>query len=654
MRKHNIRCLQLFMGLLFLLVGFSLFPDKTVFAATAVTVAKVDYEEANVEINNNGNTKIYFATENDAARGNWEVLDVDTGTFTTIDFSWLSATTDNILIFKGDLDQTQTRVVIQEQTRKLDISIAFSNLEAMDKTDTIGPLLNIMTSAGTAEEPILFSDLQWKKGEDGNWKDSVELTAGLLEKYQIKGAYLYFRIKADNDDASDVSADTVNHPYPDGTKGRRASVAFKLKIAKKASPMVVGIDGEKFTAEIKYGKEYRVTTYDASGNATTSDWTKVFDRAVKNLPLATIVNNVANGTTTQFPQMLLEIRDYATAKTAPSKITEISLNKQRSIPGTLIKGKAPLNAPSTDNNIYVSYNGTNNMIITIPAASMDNPYEYCVVKPGDTLDLTRVLWTTVTKGTDNKVLSSKAIEGGTLYIRQREIKSKEATRTTPAVAYALASTCTSMNIDYPSIPMFTKATYTFTKGYSNDITFDVKLNVSGKIPFENKLKSIKLGTKDIGFSYTVSPDPIDPTANNIMTITLLKSSLETMTNCYARALTITFDNGTVDRTSIKLTVQNATPAYSLTATVAKGSATGTTAVTLINSAAPGDSFVYTIGTTEEKGKTTFDTVTTGTAFTSGADITVAAGKYLTIYEINATNNIVKYKSILITTDMIQP
>jgi hypothetical protein len=137
-----------------------------------------------------------------------------------------------------------------------------------------------------------------------------------------------------------------------------------------------------------------------------------------------------------------------------------------------------------------------------------------------------------------------------------------------------------------------------------------------------------------------------------MTITLDKASLSTMTNCYGRAITINFENGTADKTSVKLTIQNATPAYTLTATPAKGSAAGTTAVTIASTLGIGNSWVYTITDTEVKNQTTFDTMTTGTPFTPGADITVAENKYLTVYEINSTKNIVKYKSILISKDYI--
>ena len=43
------------------------------FGASSVTIATVDYKDENVIVNNNDNSKIYFATENDAARNMWEI-----------------------------------------------------------------------------------------------------------------------------------------------------------------------------------------------------------------------------------------------------------------------------------------------------------------------------------------------------------------------------------------------------------------------------------------------------------------------------------------------------------------------------------------------------------------------------------------------------
>ncbi len=631
-----------------MVVGIFVFHEETAYAATPITIKTVDYENETIVINNNGNSRIYFNNESDAGRNSWEVLNAEAtpDNTTTIDFSWVSSSLETVLVLKGEENGTQVRVTLLPQTLKLDISINFLFMNDLKKSDVIAPLLNIMTTAGTGNKPIVFDDLEWRKGENGKWRDVSELTVAQLEMFQIKGVNLNFRIKAVNDV-------TVGTNYPDGLRGRRASRVTFLKITKKIAPVVIGIDGQKFRADIKYGKEYRVTI-----GGVTSGWVQVTDSSVKSLPLSKIVNNGKDGTdnTKAFPAMKLEIRNYSTTKTAASKITEIILDAQRTLSGQMIEGKAPANATAADNNIYISYYGSQYVSVTIPSASSQVPYEYCVVKQGETYSHDYAIWTSITRGAEIKILNNKAVDGSTLYIRQKEIKSKAATKTSAAVNYALASTYKTFSVSYPATPIFDQTTYVYTKGYSDSLVIPVKLNPVGKVPYETGINSIKLGTKDIAFTTTITPtitNPMNPAIQYTMTITLNKDSLQSMANTYNKSLTITFNNGTVDKTSVKLTVQNPTAAPALTATAQKGTATGTTAVTVVSSPGSGNKFVYTINDALVKDVVQQDKITTGQDFTSGSDVSITAGKYLTIYEINTTTSqIIKYKSIQITADKI--
>ncbi|MDF2945311.1 MAG: hypothetical protein K0S01_4169 [Herbinix sp.] len=480
-----------------------------------------------------------------------------------------------------------------------------------------------------------------------------------LEKFQVKGTYIFFRIKAIND------VETASH-IVDGTTGRRVSSEVKVKIAKKTSPVVVGIDGEEFTADIRYGKEYRVTSIDGVAQSPAS-WIQVTDRTIKTLPLSKVLNktitiagvtSLIDGTIAAkaFPAMEFEIRDYSTGKAAASKITEISLKAQRTLGGTIKVEAVPAGTTAADKNIYIGYIGTKNMTITIPSASLTVPYEYCIVKPNDFFEMDHVTWSSITKGTEVKILASKAVDGGIIYVRQKEILSKAATRTTSAVDYELASTYEFAGIKYPSVPTITKANYTFTKEYSGSITFNVTLNEKGRKPFETQIKNIKLGTKEIGFAPPTTSTDADGVST--LTVTLLDTSLKAMTNCYNRAITITYMNGTIDKTSIKLTIQSPTPATTLSATAAPGTTKGTV-ITVATTVGVGNTRVYVISDTAETGKNTQDKLPTGTgsAFTSGVVIPeITADKYITIYEVtNDTNRyIMKYKSIKITSSLITP
>lgn len=542
----------------FLIIGAFILPDQVAQAAAAgpVKVASVEYYEEQLIVLNNNNSKIYFAQETDAAKNNWEVIDADPGLYTMIDISWLTATNQNILVLKGEENPTPYRVIIKEKPLKLEISVNYTNVDKLPKTATIASLVNIMTTAGTGEKPITFDDLEWRKGANGQWESTQSLTVGLLEKFMVKGTYLYFRIRALDDVVTtyydgnliDFNEERKNgvaggirkydNPYlvsfvestfPDGTEGRRFSNEVKVKITKKAAPAVYGIDGSKFTAEIKYGKEYRVTTYtEVEGSpdmVTTSDWIQVIDKSTKNIPLSTIVNQPGIDGTTEakaFPAMKIEVRDYATAKAASSKITEIELSKQRTLSQSLIQeAKAPDDTTSSDKNIYIYYNGNKNTIIRIPSASTSLQYEYCIKKPGEVFNIAKAAWTTITKSTEIKILASKAPEGAMLYIRQKEIKYKPATGTSDAVAYELASTYVTHQIRYPSIPTVETKSFTYTKGYPTVLSFTVTLNAAGKLPFETEIRDIKLGTRIIEF------DAVNTEADGIkyINVTLKDSSL---------------------------------------------------------------------------------------------------------------------------------
>ena len=607
--------------------------------AAPVTINMVDYQNENIIVDNNGNSKLYFATENDAARNSWETMPVDTGATSEIDISWVSPTTEQVIVVKGE-DGIQRRVILKERARKLEVSISYDRMTSLSKTDSIASLVNIMSSAGTGNEPISFSDLEWRKGENGSWKDTSSLTVAQLEKLQLKGADLYFRIKAMNDTSA-----------KDGTKGRRVSKEIRMKIAKKASPVVAGVDGEDFTAEIRYGREYRVTH-----GGVTYNWVKVTDRTVREVPLELIVNNGKNGLTADksFPGMVIEIREYATAQAAASKIKEIELKPQRILTGPIIKGSAPANADESDPKIYVSYNGSANISITIPSASGDNPYQYCIVKQGEIFDLERVTWYSITRSSEVKVLASKAIEGSDLYIRQKEIKYKAAIKTAPAVDFELASTYLTHKIEYPSVPVVEKKNVTFVKGISDDLTFRVELNVSGKLPYETQIDTIKLGTRNLTFTTVTNvANPLVATTMYYIDVTISKDMLNDLPNSYSRTLSITFKNGTADKSSISLAIQSPTQATALTATASKGTASGTTSVRVLTTVRPGNKLVYTRTATKIEGLHT-ENVITGTNFTPETDIAVTIGEYITIYEINVTTNKVeRYKCIQITSLFIR-
>lgn len=723
MKQWGLRLMLLAVLALFVIGGILYIPgEKAYAAASAIKVAAVEYYDDNIIVFNNGNSKIYFATDTDAAVGKWDVINADSGKFTAIDISWIISTTENVIMIKGSENDTVSRVVIKEKPQRLNVSINYAYMAALKQTDVIAPLLNIMSSEGNAVNPIIYSDLEWKKGDYGKWQNTDTLTVSQLEKFLVKGTSLHFRIRALDDsvtvtgdtdddkvydDIVDVNSNraagidggirafesdtkvTYGTDYPDGTQGRRFSDEVIVRVAKMLTSNATNIDGEKFTAAIKYGQEYRITASYPGDNtqAKTADWIQITDKSVRKVSLETLANCVApravsvsgsglcayagtgsmvtfNGTTEAFPGMLIEIRNFATAKSAASKITEVSLTAQRELTKAIQPGMPDPLVGATPEDIYMDYFGNKYVLLTIPMASADLPYEYCIVKPGAVLDLEHASWSLVSRGTSVRILASRAAEGSTIYIREKEIKYRKATDTQAAVSYQLASTYVTGEVKYPSVPVITKNDITYIKQFSDKPTIEITLNVIGKTPFETEVTGVKLGTKIIGFDSAITPtlvykDPaktlVDGSMNSYkLTLTLHKEDLEAITNCTSRALTITYANGTIDKTSIKITIKDKTASGTLQLSGTPGGTTGKTKISIVSALGSGNTWVYKKATAAPTGISMEDVLTDNTvkSFTSGMEIDVVDKDYVVVYELDKDNHIIKFGFLQISSLMI--
>jgi hypothetical protein len=665
MKKQMLRFVLFFAAVL----GLICYPEKKAFASAPTTneiqVIAVAYSDESIIIKNNDNTKIYFASEADASRDKWDVIECGTDKFTVIDFSYLSSSAENILKIKGDKDPTPERIIINKRPQKLAISINYSTFD----NTTVGELLNIQSTEGDGEKPITINDLEWKKGPDGEWLDATYLKTALLKRYLLKGTVLYFRIAALNDVAAfnpttlapytidDFRDEAGSYSYknsfeklyseksiypedltfisfPNGTKGRRAGSEVKLKINKQAVTPVVNVNGSKFTMAIKYGQEYRIST---DGGASYGGWTKVTDTLSKPLKLKDMLKDGSDGLTDPFPAMMIDVRDYSTAKAASSRIVTTNIPEQRTIAGSV-----QVDTPAVaDGNIYVSYNGNKNIIVTIPYATENEPYEYAVVKSGNVndFDVDRATWTAISKNTPVKIASTKAVDGSMIFFRKKEIKYKAATSRSTQVNFQLASTYVNFKVTYPSIPAAPKKTYVYTKGTLRNVEIIVPLNEVGKNPFETKAVSVKLGTKEIPFTLSYSPALPESMSNsvvNYMKITLSGADLDKMANSNARALYIYYEKGTVDKTSSKLTIKNPTPAGKLFFTPVAGTAPNTTLVNLTSSIAPTNRLMYTFTADKVSSKNQEDAVDGSYTIldpTNTIDTTGKAGQWLTVYEV---------------------
>ncbi len=97
---------------------------------------------------------------------------------------------------------------------------------------------------------------------------------------------------------------------------------------------------------------------------------------------------------------------------------------------------------------------------------------------------------------------------------------------------------------------------------------------------------------------------------------------------------------------------SSTPAPTLTVAYAQGTASGTTKATITGAAGAGNKFAYKLQAGAFATPNVGDATSGLTDYTSGADIPATAGQYLGIYEVTATNTVVKFTSHQVIADEI--
>jgi hypothetical protein len=309
-----------------------------------------------------------------------------------------------------------------------------------------------------------------------------------------------------------------------------------------------------------------------------------------------------------------------------------------------------------ESEVKITYNGVKNAIMTIPNASTGKPYEYCVVTDPTGFDVENARWTKVTKNTGVNILATKAPDGSTIIVRMMELKYNAKTNT----SLELASTYYGYKLTYPAVPTAESKVYTFIKGYSGDLVINVTLNENGKVPFETGLKYIKLGTKLVPVKEVIITDPItDPnnTDKHVMTIIIEKATLESMINCTNKLLYIYYNNGTVDKTSSKLTIKNPSQAPILTVSFKAGTTSGTAFQIAVPKANATNKWYYTTTSAEIKDVYNEDKFAdvmtkapgaTPTELSLGTDsadnVLVTSTYWVSVFEVDASGYIVRYIS----------
>ena len=337
-------------------------------AASAVSIVNINYETMELVVDANENPIIYYSTD----KTSWSELEalVDSLGNYRMDISWIPATSDKMLYFKGDVVKSIISVKIPKQNtgfkvsyNKADGSFNFSGYESAEY-------------------------FQWRNTSDYSWNtvsfdeatSSYQAFLAAMERNRVKTSKIIIRT---------MSIEGKNDSEP----GERSSKEVNVSIPARANAPSVKVNIKKLTINTSAAMEY----FDTKNN----QWVE----CDKNMNVQELAPGAlyANGAHTVF----IKIRNAETATRAYSKTATLMIPGQEAAP--------TLGDTSKDVSYY--YSGKN-LVLQFTKASSSNVYEYVVVKLGVDFDINTTNWTSVRKTSLVKLSESRIPSGSVIYMRK--------------------------------------------------------------------------------------------------------------------------------------------------------------------------------------------------------------------------------------------
>lgn len=252
----------------FLLAGvmkLTVFAENTNKKAITEDDIVIDYIYETMTVNTTEDEVIYYTNTYHSDLSRWDACEVRDGK-AVFDISWVNEEKTVRLYLRGDV---QTEVVSinltwQENFRvKFTGTLLFTDItEVNEWRNTYAAYPNFSEDTGylifTLEEnkrDNYYYDLEnveWRKGNDGAWRDFDELD---LKEMNIRGIKLEFRIKAENElitnDDSGVSTASVLKD-----SGTRASSIARITINKLGTAPEIILDSDAMTIAVRNGHEF--------------------------------------------------------------------------------------------------------------------------------------------------------------------------------------------------------------------------------------------------------------------------------------------------------------------------------------------------------------------------------------------------------------
>ena len=405
---------------------------------------QVDYQYEEMVIDAGANTVIYYSDNANATI--WEEAEVDEDGTAVFDISWVKPGVTTRVYLKGDKDTLVTARYLNAQEKLSaefvgDISAAdVVDVEAWKDvydrypafTSETGYILFFTKNGGAETAYFDVKNIEWKKGNSGNWQSFAELNLGEMN---AKGASLYFRIKAVNDE------DTA-----DGISGTRYSAEAKVFLQKKAVAPTVNVNNATMSLSIRNGMEYSLNEEDwylvpTYSKLATDDSVSV---KVENYDILPTTNQRVSTLAVPF---VLDVDakkkidetlvaenpgKYSVEKNEAGEIVGIyvyvrTAAGQRKSASKTERVLVPFAKANPDilNDITVKYqntkSGTSGLVLTNNTTARDGvDYQYAIVDDPDTMtgeELSELKWSTLKATKTVKVSSSKALTGKYLIFR---------------------------------------------------------------------------------------------------------------------------------------------------------------------------------------------------------------------------------------------
>lgn len=404
---------------------------------------RVNYEYEEMIVECGQNTMIYY-TDNVTATV-WEEAERRADGTAVFDISWIKPGLTTRLYIKGDADEMVTARYVEAQEKLSaefvgDISAAdvvditewkqvYDNYPAFNSRS--GYLLFFTKQGGAETAYFDLENIEWRKGTSGNWRPFAELD---LNQMNAKGATLYFRIKAVNDDPDN---DIV---------GARYSAEAKVFLQKISVAPTVNVNNAAMSLSIRNGMEYSLNSKDwflvptYSKNATSDamsvpvedyDVLPTTNQRVLTVAVPLVLGVDANQKI-DADLVAANPDKYEVEKNEAGEVTGIyvyvrTAAGQRKSASRIEKVLIPFTGtePNITDDITVVYQNTKSgasgiMITNNTDAKDGRNYQYAIVDDPDNLtpeELSALKWSTLKATKTIKVGSTKALTGQYLIFR---------------------------------------------------------------------------------------------------------------------------------------------------------------------------------------------------------------------------------------------